>query len=166
MSSMQNRNPSFIQQLDALVIFTLVCTGATLFILNGFADLFLELGIRQVWLQRTIIVAPFIVAAVLLALLVSRRQPDSLELTQHSLEERVQQQRKARTHLIYGALLLMALLAFHLAILAGWLDGYVKINNPYFGLILAIAVFTPQLISEMMHFIRLRKIIEVLRRAQ
>ncbi len=163
---MQNRNPSFIQQLDALVIFTLVCTGATLFILNGFADLFLELGIRQIWLQRTIIVAPFIAAAVLLLLLIGRRQPDSLELTQHSLEERLQQQRKARTHLIYAALLLMAFLAFHLAILAGWFDSYVKINNPFFGLILAIAIFTPQFISESVHFIRLRKIIAVLRGAQ
>lgn len=59
---MKKHNLSFIEKCDAIVLFSLVGTGVVFFLMNSFADLFIWWGVKQIWLQRTIIVAPFVAA--------------------------------------------------------------------------------------------------------
>ena len=70
---MEKSNLSFIEKCDAVVLFSLVGTGLIIFAMNRFADLFLKLGIRQLWGQRALVVAPFMVAAILLVVYKRRR---------------------------------------------------------------------------------------------
>jgi Ca2+/Na+ antiporter len=159
---MHGKNSSLVQQLDALVTFTLIFTGLTLFILNNIADLFLEMGIKEMWLQRTIILTPVLAAVFFVIVRVSRRQPHTTELAQHSLTERKQELQTLRKKSLKAILIVLGITALYALIVSGWFDAYLKFNSPLSGLLIVYLAVIPRLISDLIQLSQVRKIIAIL----